>query len=187
MITLRQKLMDELDLRGFAPTTRKHYVEALDRLTRHYQRPTDQLSDDDLKKYLLYLIRERKLSASTITVNVCALRFFYRYVLERSTDDLEKQLPLPRARVIRPRVYSLEEVQRLLNAPGLNLKQRALLITTYSAGLRVSEVCHLKVTDIVSARMQLRVEQGKGRKDRYSILSQKLLQVLRGYWRAYRP
>jgi len=96
-------------------------------------------------------------------------------------------LPRMKAPTTQPRIYSPQEVERLLNAPRLNPKHRVMLITTYAAGLRVSEVCRLKVSDIISARMQIRVEQGKGQKDRYTLLSPKLLAALRDYWRLYRP
>lgn len=188
MTALEQRLIDELDLRGLSHCTKQNYLGVLHRLTRHYgNRPPDQITDEELRQYLLHLLRERKLAPSTMIINVCALRFFYEHILHRPTAAMENALPRMRRNVVRPRVYSVAEAQRLLNAPGLNPKHRALLMTTYSAGLRVSEVCHPKTTDIISGRMQIRIEQSKGKKDRYTILSQKLLPVLREYWRLYRP
>jgi len=179
--------MDELDLRGFALITKQNYVGAVYRLARHYQRSPDQLSDAELQRYLLHLIRDLKRSRSTLIVTVSAFRFFYRHVLGRSLTALEGALPRMRKPTLRPRVYSPAEIERLLNVAGLNPKHRVLLMTTYAAGLRVSEVCRLKLEDIVSSRMQIRVTQGKGNKDRYTILSARLLVELRTYWRLVRP
>ncbi len=187
MTALRQKLIDELDLRGLALNTKDNYVGAVYRLARHFRRSPDQISDEELKQYLLHLIRDEQRSHSTMIVTVSAFRFFYGRVLHRSTAAIEEALPRMRKRTIRPRVYSPEEIERLLSVKGLNPKHRVLLMTTYSAGLRVSEVCNLKVEDINSARMQIRVTQGKGGKDRYTILSSRLLTELREYWRMVRP
>lgn len=187
MTALRQKFIDELDLRGLSLNTKDNYVGAVYRLARHYRRSPDQITDAELKQYLLHLIRDQQRSRSTLIVIVSALRFFYGQVLGRSTVALDEVLPHMRKPVIRPRVYSPEEIERLLNAVGLNPKHRVLLMTTYAAGLRVSEVCALKVEDIHSARMQIRVTQGKGGKDRYTILSARLLTELRAYWRRVRP
>jgi site-specific recombinase XerD len=187
MTALRQKLIDELDLRGLALNTKENYIGAVYRLARHFRRSPDQISDEELKQYLLHLIRDEQRSRSTMIVIVSAFRFFYWRVLHRSTAVIEEALPRMRKNIVRARVYSPEEIERLLNAVGLNPKHRVLLMTTYAAGLRVSEVCNLKVEDIISARMQIRVRQGKGGKDRYTILSARLLTELRGYWRVVRP
>jgi integrase/recombinase XerD len=187
MTPLRQKFIDELDLRGFSAHTKDNYVGAVSRLARHYKRSPDQLTDEEIKQYLLHLIRDQHRSRSTMIVAVSALRFFYGQVLRRSTEAVVESLPQMRKPTLCPRVYSPEEIERLLNAEGLNPKHRVLLMTTYAAGLRVSEVCNLKVEDIISSRMQIRVNQGKGGKDRYTILSSKLLLELRAYWRMVRP
>ena len=187
MKILRQKLIDELDLRGFSPHTKLSYVGTVYRLARHFGRSPEQLTDENLKQYLLHLLRERKFSPSSMLCTVSALRFFYRHVLHRSTEAVEATLPRGRKPIIRPRVYSPAQIQQLLQAPGLNRKHRLLLMTTYAAGLRVSEVCRLRPQDILGARMQIRVEAGKGQKDRYTLLSPRLLEELRAYWRIYRP
>jgi integrase/recombinase XerD len=187
MTALRQKLIDELDLRGFASGTKKNYVGAIYRLARHFRRSPDEITDDEIKQYLLHLLRERHFSASTLTIIVSALRFFFRHVLDRPTRAVEETLPRMQKRTTRPRIYSPEEIERLLNVKGLNPKHRALLMTIYAGGLRVSEVCRLKPTDIISSRMQIRIAQGKGHKDRYTVLSPRLLEELRNYWRLYRP
>lgn len=187
MTALRQRLLDELQLRGFAANSQHNYVGVVHRLARHYRKPPDQITDDELKAYLLHLIRERQFAAPTLVLAVSALRFFYHHVLHRPLGDVEAALPRMRKRTVRPRIYSPAEIARLLSVKGLCLKHRALLLTTYAAGLRVSEVCRLKPADLMTARMQIRVEQGKGHKDRYTMLSPKLLVVLRDYWRAHRP
>lgn len=187
MTALRQKLIDELDVRGFSPHTKENYVGAIDRLARHYGRSPDQISNEELKLYLLYLIRDQQRSHSTLNVTAGAFRFFYRHVLNRSVAEVLEALPRARKQTVRPRVYSPQEIERLLNAKGLHPKHRMLLMTTYAAGLRLSEVCRLTAEDIISARMQIRVVQGKGGKDRYTILSARLLTELRTYWRMFRP
>ena len=186
MTALRQKLIDELDLRGFARNTKDNYVGAVYRLARHFKKSPDLITDEELKQYLLHLIRDQQRSHSTMSVVTSALRFFYGRVLHRSITAVEEALPRVRKKTIRPRIYSPEEIERLLSVEGLNPKHRALLMTTYAAGLRVSEVCNLKVEDIMSERMQIRVNQGKGGKDRYTILSPRLLTELRAYWRLVR-
>jgi integrase len=127
------------------------------------------------------------LAVSSIIVAVSALRFFFGQILHRSTEAIEKALPTMKKPVLRPRVYSVQELVQLFGPPGLNAKHRALLMTTYAAGLRVSEVCHLQIPDLLSDRYQIRVVQGKGHKDRYTLFSPRLQEELRCYWRLYRP
>jgi site-specific recombinase XerD len=187
MSILRQKLIDELEVRGLSRSTEESYVGIVSMLARHYQRPPDRISDEELRAYLLHLRRDRQNGASTLIVAVSALRFFYRHVLQRPTEAIETALPRMKKPVLRPRVFSPEQVARLLQVDGLNLKHRTLLMTAYATGLRVSELCRLRPEHILSERGQIRVEQGKGRKDRYTVLSPRLLEQLRTYWRAYRP
>jgi integrase/recombinase XerD len=187
MTPLRQRLIDELDLRGYAPCSKSHYVSAVARLALHYKTSPDKLSDEQIKAYLLHLIRERGLSRSTMNVAISALRFFYRHILNRSLLDVEGSIPRMRGQIQRPRVYATAEIERLLTVPSLSLKHRTLLMLTYAAGLRVSEACKLRIEDILSARMQIRIVQSKGHKDLYSVLSTRLLEDLRTYWRLERP
>lgn len=187
MHILRQKLLDELDLRGLTRNTQAAYVRTVFRLARHYHRSPDLISDDELRAYLLHLLRERKNCAGTLQIAVSALRFFYGRVLKRPTEAIETALPRMKKPIIRPRVYSQEQIARLLQVDGLNIKHRTMLMTAYAAGLRVAELCALRPEHILSDRGQIRVEQGKGRKDRYTVLSPKLLEQLRAYWRTYRP
>jgi len=180
-----QDLMDrELRIRGLAENTRRSYVEKMRRFVRHFMRPPDQLSAEDVKQYQLFLTKDRKMTWSTFNVHVCALRFFYRHVLPVNWSV--EHIPYQRSGKRLPVVLSGEEVVALLDAAS-NLKHRAILMTLYSAGLRVSEVVHLRLEDIDSQRMMIRVGQGKGRKDRYVMLSGKLLETLRRYWLKGRP
>jgi len=142
------------------------------------------LTETDLKEYLLYLIADRHLSEGTFRFYVAALKFLYRTTLKR--EWLVEKIRPPRARRKLPVVLDLSEVESLF-AVTTNLKHKAILMITYSAGLRASETARLKITDIDSKRMMVRVTQGKGSKDRYSILSTRALEHLREYWRQYHP
>lgn len=187
MTPLRQKLIDEIQLRGFSPSTQESYVSYVTGLARFYHRSPDQINDQELKAYLLYLLRERQLAASSLIVAVSALRFFYGHVLHRPTAAIQEALPRMKRPVQRPRVYSIPELERLFSWPKLSPKHRALFLTAYAAGLRVSELCHLRIGDLLSDRHQIRVVAGKGKKDRYTLFSPRLLKELRRYWRLYRP
>ena len=162
-------------------------MQCVARLAQFYRRSPDQLSDEEVRGYLLHLLRKEKLSASSLVVAVSALRFFYEHVLKRPVGDIQHVLPRSKTPVRRPQVYSVEELERFFAFPGLNRKHRAMFMTTYAAGLRVSETCRLKVEHLLSDRFQIRIVQGKGKKDRYSLLSPRLLEELRDYWRIYRP
>jgi integrase/recombinase XerD len=187
MTTLRQQFIRELVLRGMAPRTQEAYVWQVYRLAKHYQRSPDQIGDEELKAFLFHLVNELKLSRSTINQAVSALRSFYRLVQHRSVDYLEEFVPRMRQAIRRPRVYSTEELERLFTIGCPNPKHRAFLMTVYGGGLRVSEACHLKLEDLHRSRMQIRVVQGKGRKDRYTLLSPRLVEELETYWRSFRP
>lgn len=187
MTKLRQKYIDELELRGFSPETIKVYVWTVAKLARHFDTPPDQLSDEQIKAYMLENLRERKWAPSTANVAVSALRQFYQLVAQRSIKEVEQSLPRVKSSTRRAQFYSTEEIERLLQAPGLSLMHRLVLMTTYAAGLRVSETCRLHPKHILSSRMQIHVVQGKGHKDRYTVLSKRLLDELRGYWKSQRP
>jgi site-specific recombinase XerD len=180
-----QDRMDrELRIRGLAESTRRSYLEKMRSFVRHFMRPPDQLTAEDVKQYQLFLTKDHKLTWSTFNVHVCAIRFFYRHVLrvEWKVEHILYQKTGKRL----PVVLSGEEVIALLDA-ATNLKHRAILMTLYSAGLRASEATQLRLEDIDSQRMMIRVVQGKGRKDRYVMLSRKLLETLRRYWSEGRP
>jgi len=177
-------MVREMQLRRFAPGTQEAYVHGVVELARFYHRSPDQLNQEEVRGYLLHLMTVRKLDWSTVNVASAALRFFYVQVL--GTPQVAWAIP-PRKRPRRlPEVLSAEEVQCLFAAAGC-LKHRVLLMTAYAGGLRVSELVRLRVKDIDSSRMMLRVCAGKGEKDRYTILSRRLLEELRAYWRVYRP
>lgn len=181
---LRTRMEQDLLVRGRSAKTRDGYLRVVADLAKHYRRPPDQLSEREVKQYLVHLIEARKLAWSSCRVAVCALRFFYETTLGRPRAAYT--VPLPKGAQKLPEILSREEVARLL-ASVVNRKHRTLLMTTYAGGLRVSEVVRLQIRDIDSQRMLIRVEQGKGRKDRYTLLSPRLLEELRGYYRVYRP
>jgi site-specific recombinase XerD len=184
MTALRQQMENDMVLRGMAVRTRQSYLEAVWGLAKFYRRSPDAISVEEVQSYLLHLLRERGLSYSTCNLVTNGLRFFYRITLGQS--ETEFCLPRPKVPQRLPEILSREEIEQLF-AVTTNLKHRVLLMTTYSAGLRVSEVARLKVCDMDSQRMTLRVDQGKGAKDRYTLLSKRLLSELRRYWQAYRP
>lgn len=183
MGALREKMIVEMKLRNFAGRTQKSYLGVMVGLAKHYRQFPDQLTQEQIRAYLLHL-QERGLSSSSQNVAVSGLKFFYQQVLGWN----EKQLFLPpRKRLWRlPEVLSPREVERLLSY-AVKLRDRCLLMTAYSAGLRVTELVHLKLSDIDPERMMIRVEQGKGKKDRYTILSQRLLGELKKYKQTYQP
>lgn len=187
MTPLRQQLIDEIQLRGFSPNTQDSYVRSVAGLAQFYHRSPDQIGDQEIKTYLLHLLRVKKLAVSSIIVAVSALRFFYGQVLHRPTQAIEQALPTMKKPILRPRVYSEPQLVQLFGYPELNPKHRALFMTAYAAGLRVSELCHLRIADLLSDRCQIHVVRGKGQKDRYTLLSPRLQEELRAYWRLYRP
>ena len=178
-------LMDrELRVRGLAENTRKNYLCYMRCFVRHFMLPPDQLGLEHAKEYQLHLTKERRVSYDTFNGHVSAIRFFYDHVLDCGFD-VERITYQKTGRKL-PIVLSCEEVLALFDAVS-DLKYRTILMTLYSGGLRVSEGLHLKAPDVDSHRMTLRVDQGKGRKDRYVMLSERLLEALRRYWLAYRP
>lgn len=184
MTELRQKMIKEMTIRNFSPRTQEAYLSAVAGLAKHYRQSPDKITKGMIREYLLYLMQERKLAWDSCNVAVSGLRFFYTHTLGKKSMSLS--IP-PRKRVTQlPEILSSEELDSLFGALS-NQKHRTLLMTTYSAGLRLSEVVHLRVTDIDSKRMMIRVKQGKGRKDRYTVLSERLLTELRAYWKIYRP
>ena len=184
MGTLRTLMSEEMQLRRFSPKTQEAYLAAIAGLAKHYHQSPDHLTPAEVQAYLLHLTVGRGLSWSSCNVAVSAFRFLFVEVLGR--DRAELSIP-PRQKPTKlPEILSRQELDRLF-ACAAAPNHRALLRTTYAAGLRVSEVVRLKVSDLDSARMLIRVEQGKGSKDRYTLLSPQLLEELRLYWRLYRP
>ncbi len=186
MTELRQRMDDAMVLRGFALRTRETYLACVAGLAKHYHRPPDQLDAEQIQAYLLHLIQERKLAYASVNQAACACRFLFGQVLQQRKIWFE--IPMAKVPKRLPVVLSREDVGRLFAACG-TLRTRTVLMTTYAAGLRVSEVCALQVSDIESApdRMCLKVRQGKGGQDRYTLLSPRLLETLRLYWQTSRP
>lgn len=185
MITpLRALMLDQMTLRHLAEKTKIAYIAAVAGLAGYYNQPPDRLTEVQVQRYLLYLIEERKLAWSTCNIAFAAFRFFYTNVLKRPASGFS--IPPRRGQKKLPYPLTVEEALRLVSSPA-NPKHRAFLMTVYGAGLRVSEAVHLKPRHIESSRMLIRVEQGKGNKDRYTILSARLLEELRSYWLLSRP
>ena len=184
MSTLREKMLEDLQLRGITPRTQKKYIREVRDLANYFKKSPEELGEKEVKKYLVHLLEDRKLSTGTYKNYVAGIKFLYKTTLNR--EEVVEKIKYPKAKIKLPVVLDLSEVKTLLSVME-NLKHRAILTITYSAGLRISETSHLKVTDIDSKRMMVRVQQGKGYKDRYTILSQTALECLRQYWRAYRP
>jgi site-specific recombinase XerD len=179
---LRRRMIEDMTVRGFTAGTQRGYIRALRDFTAFLGRPPDSAGAEDLRRYQLEM-RSSGASATGMNATVSALRFFFGVTLER--DDAQAGMTTVREPRRLPVILSPEEVARLLDAaPGL--KYRAALSLAYGAGLRASEVVALKVSDIDSGRMVIRVEQGKGRKDRYAMLSEPLLDLLRAWWLAAR-
>jgi site-specific recombinase XerD len=184
MSTLKEQMLAELQLRGLTPKTQKIYLREVSNYAKYFGKSPEELGEKDLREYLLYLLNERKLAKGTYRFYYQGLKFLYKHTLKR--EEVVEKIRCPRGKKKLPVVLDLAEVKMLLSVME-NIKHRAILTITYSAGLRISETAHLKVSDIDSKRMMVRVQQGKGGKDRYTILSQTALECLRQYWRAYRP
>lgn len=184
MTELRRRMDEDMLVRGMADRTRESYLWAVTGLATFYHRSPDQVSDGEVQAYLLHLIRDRKRAWNTCHIVVHGLRFFYHTTLKR--DRTTFSIPTPRQAGRLPAILSRDEVQRLI-AHATKPKQRTMLMTTYAAGLRLSEVLHLQIRHIDSARMAIRVEQGKGGKDRDTLLPPRLLEALRAYWTVHRP
>lgn len=183
MTELRRKMIRAMELKDFSPKTQHAYLTAVEGLANFHRRSPARLAQNEIEDYLLHL-KDAGKSTSTRNVIISGLRFFYAHTLENKAIALK--LPSRRKTRILPEVLSKSEVSRIIDATA-DIKQRLILMTAYSAGLRVSEVANLKVRHIDSAQMVIRVEQGKGRKDRYTLLSKRLLEELRTYWTVYRP
>jgi integrase/recombinase XerD len=184
MSPLRKQMQDDLVVRGMSPRTLESYTGAVAALAKYYRRRPDRISAQEVQRYLLHLIQEKGLAWSSCNIALSGLKFFYRVTLKRTQAQFE--LPTPRQPQKLPQILAPEEVVRIIESAD-NPKHRAILMTTYAAGLRLSEVCHLKVSNIDSARMTIHVEQGKGAQDRYTPLSPRLLTELRRYWTLHRP
>ncbi|HEV2399907.1 MAG TPA: site-specific integrase [Candidatus Sulfotelmatobacter sp.] len=184
MTRLRKMMLEELQRRNYSAITTRNYLRVVTDFAKHFGKSPDKLGLNELRTYQAYLLRERKLTPGTVINQVAALRFFFVKTLKR--HQFRDFLPYPQDGRRLPTVLSREEVSRLINAAG-TLFRRTLLMTLYGTGMRRSELAHLKVGDIDSQRMIIRVVAGKRSKDRDLPLSPALLETLREYWRWRKP
>ena len=185
MSPLRRRFIEDMQIRNLSGHTQRAYVEQVVRFARYFRRSPEHLGPPEIRTYLIHLTQERGLAASSIIVTVSALRFFYTVTLKQPWA-VEGTIPTSRKAKKLPVVLSQDEVTRFLGAVD-NLKHRLILAVCYATGLRLSEAVRLKPAAIDSQRMVIRVEQGKGRKDRYVMLPPKLLTMLRDYWKRTHP
>jgi integrase/recombinase XerD len=184
MTPLRQRMVEDMRLRNLSVKTQITYVTQVARFAKHFGKSPEVLAQEEIRAYQVYLVNEKHVSWSLFNQTVCALRFLYRKTLQK--DWAIEHIPFPRQERKLPVALSLSEVARFFEAIA-NIKYRAILMTAYAAGLRTSEVVHLRVSDIDSQRRVIRIQQGKGHKDRYVMLSPRLLELLREYWKVVRP
>ena len=185
MNSLRRRFIEDMQIRNLAVNTQTSYIQQVSRFAQYFQKSPELLGPEQIRVYQVYLTNEKKLSTGSITIAISALRFLYGVTLKKdwSFRDL---IPAPKAPKKLPVILSPEEVLQFLDCVR-SRKHRAILTTCYAAGLRISEAVALKPPAIDSKRMVLRVEQGKGKKDRYTLLSPKLLEILRAWWRVEKP
>ena len=185
MTPLRQRMIEDMQVRNLSLNTQDSYVKQVAMFARYFNTSPERLGPEQIRSYQVYLTNEKKLSPGSILIAVCALRFLYNITLHRDWT-FEDVIPAPKKPQKLPVVLSPEEVRHFLSCVA-KPKHRTILTTCYAAGLRVSEAISLLPTDIDSQRMVIRVEQGKGQKDRYVMLSRRLLEILRQWWRLRRP
>ena len=179
-----EKLIRDIQLRGFSKDTEKDYSAIIRRFQEYFQKPANELGEPEIRKYLLYLAVDKKLSPSTVNSCNSALRFLYEVTLEKNLNY--RRIPRMKDPIILPNVLNKDEVQAIFDVTD-NLKHKCILTTIYGSGLRLSEATTLKVSDIDSKNMRIFIEQAKGKKDRYVLLSQTNLDLLREYWKQFKP
>lgn len=185
MTALRQRMLEDMKIRNLALNTQDSYLRQVSQFARHFGKPPDVLGQEEIRSYQIYLIQEKKLAPGSVTIAVSALRFLYKVTLRREWN-LDDIIPAPKTPKKLPVILSPEEVVEFLSWVPEG-KHRTILTTCYAAGLRITEAVSLQAHHIDSQRMVIRVEQGKGQKDRYVMLSRKLLDILRQWWRVARP
>lgn len=185
MTSLRQRMIEDMQIRNLSVLTQASYVQQVSLFARHFNKSPELLGPEQIRAYQVYLINEKKLATGSTAISIAALRFLYKVTLKRNWS-VEDIIPAPKKPQKLPIVLSPEEVVQFLGSVA-SRKHRAILTTCYAAGLRVSEAVALTLPSIDSKRMVLRVEQGKGQKDRYVMLSPKLLEILRDWWRVKKP
>jgi integrase/recombinase XerD len=182
--TLKQRMREDLQLKGFSLHTQKQYLMRVTHFARYFNKLPDKLGEKEVREYFLHLVRDKHASYGVLNMTYCGLKFFYSVTLGRP-EEVAK-IPRIKRPVTMPVILDKEEVRRLI-AVTENLKHKTILMLTYSSGLRLSEVAHLKVSDVDRVRMTVLVRQGKGKKDRYTILSKVALDTLTRYLETYRP
>ncbi len=181
---LKDRMAEDMDLRAYRPKTRKEYLRCAKNFAAHYMKSPAKMGEAQIREYLLYLIREKKVGPSTVKMSVAALKFLCTHTLERPEEVV--RIPWPKALKPLPTILSGTEVSRLLES-FRSLMHRMIAMTTYGAGLRVSETCRLQAGDLDSDRMLIHIRDGKRGRDRYVMLPERLLLWLRTYWREARP
>jgi integrase/recombinase XerD len=184
MSPLREKMERDLELKGLSPKTRRIYLIEVEKFAKHFKKSPEELGTEDIKEYLHYIIREKQNSSCAVNQAYSALKFLYAQTMGK--EWILNGIPRTKLPTKLPVIFDRQEITALLEATR-NIKHRAILSVIYSAGLRVSEAAKLKITDIDGKRMQIRVEQAKGAKDRYTLLAKSTLELLRTYWTAYHP
>ena len=184
MSELRNQMQIDMEIRGYSPVTIKYYLAHVSNFAKHFNKSPDLLGDKEIREYLHYCIMEKHLSEGSVNTIHSALKFFYTKTLDREWRSEKLSRIKERRRL--PVVLSQSEVKAILDITA-NLKHKTILTTVYAAGLRVSEAAKLKVSDIDSSNMQIIIREGKGKKDRYTLLSELNLQLLREYWKRYTP
>jgi integrase/recombinase XerD len=183
MTALRQRMREDMQLRRFAPRTQDGYIHAVQQFARYYNKSPEHITDEEIRRYFVYLINEKQVSPSTVSLAMCAIKFLYEHTLQRPLPffDLRRR-PQPRPL---PAVLSVAEVRQLLGCLR-RPHYRVCLTTIYAAGLRLNEGVHLRVSQIDSARMLLHIQHAKGDRDRFVPLAPQLLPLLREHWRTHR-
>lgn len=179
-----EKLKLDLKLRGYSKGTEKGYCERIKLFQEYYQKPASELGEQEIRQYLYHMSNERKLSPSTVNTANSALRFLFEVTLEQNLNY--KRIPRLKDPIVLPTVFTKDEIGTIFDTID-DLKHKCILMTIYGSGLRISEAASLKISDIDSKNMRIFVDQGKGKKDRYVLLSQANLDILREYWKQYRP
>jgi len=183
MTPLRQRMLQDMEIRNLSRNTQLSYLQQVSSFAKYFHSSPEVLGPEQIRAYQVHLTTERKLAPGSLAITASALRFLYKVTLKR--DWVNDEVPLPKKPFKLPVILSPEEVAHFLESIP-SFKHRTILTTAYAAGLRISEATRLKITDIDSQRMMLRVEQGKNQKDRYVMLSPQLLELLRAYWKAAR-
>lgn len=184
MTHLRRIMLEELERRNYSDRTKECYIHAVEDFAHYFNRPPDRLGPEHIRQFQAHLFTDRKLAPNTVNQRLAALRFFYAKTLHRPWNAAET--PYPKKVIHLPVVLSQEEVARLIDSASLPF-HRVILMTLYATGIRRAELAHLRVGDIDSERMVIRIRGGKGRKDREVMLSEKLLEELREHWRRHKP